>query len=381
MAGNALGAVVGSLVVGALIGVGGTLAVNNSGKGTFGSGGTSKDGSCSLDGAGTGNSELFKIDGNPYSAADLPSDVQDVYFQVESQAFRSKKDFIEDIALRFALAKEKDPAVTTASIPPLNDLLELPQPSEEEMKDFYKKNEKNLPPGSTYEQIKPQLQQFLSSRSLSSEVSRKVAELEQAGRLSFSFVEPVPPVVDLPIADHPSRGGANAVATLVDVSDYLCPHCRSVKAEVDAVVEEFGDKVKVVHIDFALRPTGLSGYLARGAFCARKQSEEAYWVYHNKAFAVPLESAQNTSADAEKEFLSIAVSLAKDTAIDAKALEDCVASQESQDHINKTVQEMASKGVSGTPTFFLNNRKVMLSGKSLREVVAAAVNAAPTSSN
>jgi predicted DsbA family dithiol-disulfide isomerase len=94
---------------------------------------------------------------------------------------------------------------------------------------------------------------------------------------------------------------------------------------------------------------------------------------------VPLESAQNVSPDAEKEFKQIAVSLAKDTKLDAAALEECVSSQEAQDHVSRTNQEFGAKGVTGTPTFFINNRKVMLAGKSLREVVANSLSGATKS--
>ena len=375
MSGNSLGAIVGGLVIGALLGVGGTLAVK---KDSGGVGGTAADGTCTIDGASAASAELFKVRGESYTAADLPSDVQDVYFQVESQAYRSKRDFIEDVALRIALAKEKDPAVTVASLPPLNQLLELTEPTEAEMTEFFKKNERNLPPGSTYEQIKPQLKQFLSSRSLSSEVSKKVTELEQQGQLSFSFAEPLPPVVELPIANYPTKGNANAAVTVVEVSDYMCPHCRAVKTEVDAVMGEMSEKIRLVQVNFSLRPTGLSGFLARGAYCAGKQGSEAFWTYHDKAHTVPLESAQNVSPDAQKEFVNIAVSVAKDTKIDAKALEECVSSPEAEQHVNTTIQEFSAKGVTGTPTFFVNNRKVMLAGKSLRDVIAAAVSPSST---
>lgn len=372
MASNSIGAVVGSLVLGTLIGIGGTFAVTKGGFKKSGSGSSAGE-TCSVDGVGGGSADLFTVDGKTYTASDLPTDSQDVYFQVENQAYRGKKDFLEDVALRIALAKEKNPAADMASLPPLTELLSLPQPSEEEMKEFYKKNEKNLPPGSTYEQLKPQLKQFLGSRSLSSEVSKKVTELEKAGRLKFAFAEPVPPRVELPVGEYPSKGNEKAAVTLVEVSDYLCPHCRSVKPEVDSILSEMGDKVKVVQVNFSLRPTGLSGYLARGAYCASKQSADFFWKYHDKAFAVPLDAQQNVSPDANKEFLKVAVEAGKETGADVKALEGCIESAEATDFVNKTNQVFGGKGVSGTPTFFLNNRKLVLAGKSLRESVIAAV--------
>lgn len=378
MAGNALGVVIGGVVIGAVAGVGGTLAVlQKQGKMTTGTESVSAvTETCSIAGAapaGGAATHLFTVDEKAYGVDDLPADAQDVLFQVESQAYRSKRDFLEDVALRIALAKEESGSVDTTSLPPLKSLMALSEPSEEEMKDFYERNKKNLPPDSSYEQIKPQLKQFLSNRSLSADVSKKVTELEEAGRLRFGFSAPVPPLVELPVTEYPSKGSASAAVTLVEVSDYLCPHCRNVKPEVDEVLKEFGEKIRFVHVDFSLRPTGLSGYLAKGGFCARKQSDEAYWKYHDKAFTVPLEAAQAVSPDAPKEFKSQAVAAAKDAVSDVAEFEACLDSVEAQQYVTQTNQVFSEKGVSGTPTFFLNNRKLVLAGKSLRDAVAQAL--------
>lgn len=378
MAGNALGVVIGGVVIGAVAGVGGTLAVlEKQGKMSTGSpSASSSSETCAIEGAassGSASGSLFAVDGQSYGAADLPADVQDVLFQVESQAYSSKRDFLEDVALRVALAKDKSGDVDTTQLPTLSDLIGPSEPSEEEMKDFYEKNKKNLPPDASYEQIKPQLKQFLANRSLSSDVSKRVSELEKAGRLSFAFVAPVPPLVDLPVADYPSKGGAAAAVTLVEVSDYLCPHCRNVKTEVTEVLKEFGDQIRFVQVDFALRPSGLSGVLVKGGYCARKESEETYWKYHDKAFEVPLDAAQSVSPDAAKEFKNHAVAAAKDVVSDVAAFETCLDSPEALGHVTKTNQVFSEKGVSGTPTFFLNNRKLVLAGRTLRDAVSSAL--------
>ncbi len=376
MSGNAMGMVLGGVLLGAVAGVGGTLAYNQQNQSGSTSSPSAEEATCAVGGAvgnSAASSALFSVDGTSYSAADLPSDVQDVLFQVENQSYRSKRDFLEDVALRVALAKDKMSTVDMKSLPPLSALMEGGEPEESEMKEFFEKNKKNLPPGATYEQIKPQLKQFLANRSLSTSVSKKVSEFEKSGRLQFGFAAPVPPLVQLPVEKYPSKGSASAAHTLVEVSDYLCPHCRDMKPNVEEVVKELGDQLRYVQVDFALRPSGLSGMLAKGSYCAKQQSEELYWKYHDKAFEVPLEAAAATGAEAQAGFKKVTLEAGTSAGVDAAAFEACLDSEEAQTFMTETNKEFSAKGVSGTPTFFLNNRKLVLGGKSLLAAVKEVV--------
>lgn len=367
--GKVIGVLVGGALLGAVLGVGGTLQWKKAAPSV---GASSSGATCGVDGVANSNPAFFELDGKTYTASELPSEARDTLFQIQSQGYETTVNFTRELALRMALAQ--DAKVDTAQgLPPLRTLLNVAEPSEAELKSFYEANKQSIPPGTTFEQIKPQLVQFMASQKVGESARTKVQELTTAGRLKITLPAPVAPVVALPVDSLPSKGPANAAVTLVESSDYLCPHCRSVKPEVEQVLKQFDGKVRFVQANFALRPTQLSGALARGAWCAHKQGNDAFWKYHDKAFEVPLEAAQAVSPDAEKEFVGHAVKAAQDAGIDAKALETCVTSEEAKQGVEAANATLAGAGVSGTPTFFINNRKVSLAGTTLSQAVAEAL--------
>ncbi len=127
--------------------------------------------------------------------------------------------------------------------------------------------------------------------------------------------------------------------------------------EIEAVMKESGDKVKLVAVPYSLRPDSLSGALARGAFCAKQQSEELFWKYHDSAFAAARTKGwKATDAEAKEPVLEVA----KTAGVDEAKFDTCLASDEAKAFVTTTASAMAEAGVSGTPTFFLNNRRLQL---------------------
>ena len=52
-------------------------------------------------------------------------------------------------------------------------------------------------------------------------------------------------VYRVPVGNEPSKGGgANALVTIVQISDYECPFCKRVEPTVDQIIEEYGNDVR-----------------------------------------------------------------------------------------------------------------------------------------
>lgn len=359
-----IGVLIGGIGLGAAIG--GSLAMKFGKKSNLASNSSSET-TCSIAGA-TPNSAIFELDGKAYASDDFPSEAKDVLYQIQNQSFEGTANFSKELALRISLAKEAG-NTDIANLPPLKTLLKADKISDEEMKKFYEANKQSIPPGTTFEQIRPQLEQFMQGQKIAEQTRSKAAELEQKGRFKFLASAPMAPVVTFDLAPYPSRGASASKVTLVEVSDYLCPHCRSTQTEVDAVLKEFDGKVKFVQINYALHPEGLSGMLARGGFCANKQGSEQFWKYHEKAFGVSLDLAKPKGADAAKEFTETSIAVAKESGIDAAQFEKCLISEESKKAMEDASTAMSNVGVKGTPTFFLNNRKVGMAAGGLAAAV------------
>ncbi|MEY4065641.1 MAG: hypothetical protein RIR26_1849 [Pseudomonadota bacterium] len=354
--GKIVGVLVGGVCLGAALGVGVTRTLLKSP--SVGST-AANTGSCSVEGAGAGPVGLFEVDGKTFKSEDLPAEVQDQLFQIQSQMHDSSAGLLKEVALRYALAADKKIDTKDGkNLPDAKSLLGAKKVTEEEMKAFFDANKNGLPPGTTYEQVRGQLEQYMQERQGAEQVRLEVENFEKKGRLKILSKAPIAPLVNLELTGLPFKGAENSKVVVVEASDYLCPHCRHAIDEVEKVLKEYSGKVKFVQANFALRPTGLSGALVRGAWCANKQGNDAFWKYHEKAFAVPQEAATPVSPNTEKAFADTAIKVAQDAGINVKDFETCLASEDSKKGMEANNSKLTSVGVTGTPTFFVNNRKI-----------------------
>ena len=139
---------------------------------------------------------------------------------------------------------------------------------------------------------------------------------------------------------------------MVEISDYLCPHCQQSYPDVKAALKELGNDVKFVQINFSLRPSKLSGSLIEGAYCASQQGDEQFWKYHDAAFAKKW-GTMNDGADLAK-----AEEIGKEAGLDAAKLKECLNGEGAKKFVTETNEVVSSLGVTGTPTFFVNGRRL-----------------------
>jgi protein-disulfide isomerase len=133
--------------------------------------------------------------------------------------------------------------------------------------------------------------------------------------------------------------------TVIEFSDYLCPYCQSAEAVVAKVLEKYKGKVKFIHRDLMIgRPRSLP--VAKAALCAGDQGK--FWEYRRDL----LTSAGDWS-DRDLEARAEKMGLRKP---DFKA---CLASDRHEAAINASTEEGQRVGVTGTPTFFVNGRRMV----------------------
>lgn len=98
---------------------------------------------------------------------------------------------------------------------------------------------------------------------------------------SRGFFNPGPKLVG--VGQAPTRGGQNALVTIVEFSDFQCPFCARAKPTVDRILQEYGDRVTFVYKHFPLsqiHPRAQKA--AEAAECARDEGK--FWEFHDKLF-------------------------------------------------------------------------------------------------
>lgn len=163
-------------------------------------------------------------------------------------------------------------------------------------------------------------------------------------------------VQDSPNSDF-YKGAEDAQLTLVEFSDFQCPHCAKAAKTLSIINSELSKNVKIVFKNFPLDaacndliPQG-HGHsnacrAARMARCAGEQDRQKFWQMHDALFV--LDSWSDESLEM----------LAEELLLDTVRFEQCMQNVEVVSKIKADIKLGLESGVQGTPSFFLNGRRL-----------------------
>jgi len=161
-------------------------------------------------------------------------------------------------------------------------------------------------------------------------------------------VEDARAVYRVPVDDSPVKGPADALVTIVEASDFQCPFCKRVAPTLKQIEEAYRGKVRFVfkHNPLPFHADALPAALA--AEEARAEGgDEKFWAMHDHLF----ESASLDGANLE--------TAARAAGVDAARVKEAVASKRWESRIRRDQALVTGLGASGTPSFFINGRKVV----------------------
>jgi protein-disulfide isomerase len=151
----------------------------------------------------------------------------------------------------------------------------------------------------------------------------------------------------------PSRGPADAKVTVVEYSDFQCPYCSQAWEIFEKqVYPQYKDKVRFVFKQMPLtqiHPWAEDAAVASA--CALEQGNDQFWKMYDGLFG---QQAQITKDNLPAKVEEIATA----AGLDVPRLKECLAGRKTIDAVKADQAEAASVGVNGTPTFFINGRRV-----------------------
>jgi protein-disulfide isomerase len=164
-------------------------------------------------------------------------------------------------------------------------------------------------------------------------------------------------------------GKEDAPAKLLVFSDFMCPYCAQFAAQIEPVlVTEYVNtgKLQFVYYDYPLGGAHKYSFLAsRAARCAGEQNK--FWEYHNLIFAHQSDWSFEQDAPVKK-----LIDFGSEVGLDKGKLEQCVKSDKYADIVSANHMLGERLGVGGTPTLFMNGRKLpteMLEIAALRKLI------------
>lgn len=147
-------------------------------------------------------------------------------------------------------------------------------------------------------------------------------------------------------AQDPFFGPENAEVTIVEYSDFQCPYCTRVVPTINQIKEKYGDRVKIVFKDFPLSSHPYAQKAAEAAQCAHEQGR--FWEYHDTLFA----NQGSLGIASLKQYAS-------GLGLDTEQFNSCLNSGKYAAEVQEDFSDGRAAGVSGTPTFFINGKKLV----------------------
>jgi protein-disulfide isomerase len=302
---------------------------------------------CSRKGAGPSPSPaatevVAEVDGQTITLAEL--DHKLVERMPQERIFEMRRQVLEEMVAERLLEKEARARGVTAEQLTKTEIEAKASPvTEGDVQELFLRS--GLPArGATLEQYRPRIEQSLRAQHTADRRAAFGEELRAKAKVNVLLQEPRAQIT-IP-ADAPMMGPANAPITLVEFLDYQCPYCHRVQGVVEQVMRQFPGKVRFVHRDFPLddiHPQAMNA--ARAARCAGEQGR--FWQYHKRLLVEPGHDDQNLRMKATAEGL------------DEKKFQACLADGRYDASIRQATDQGRQLGVSGTPTFFVNGRRLV----------------------
>lgn len=145
-------------------------------------------------------------------------------------------------------------------------------------------------------------------------------------------------------------GTPDASVLLIEYGDFQCPACGAYFPIVKKIISEYQDRIAFVYRHFPLPQHQWAAAAARASEAAGAQGK--FWQMEELLYSRQQEWTADPDAD------TLFLKYANELGLDAGQYKRDTASSEIQRKIDSDMQGGIKAGVSATPTFFLNGKKI-----------------------
>jgi protein-disulfide isomerase len=153
-------------------------------------------------------------------------------------------------------------------------------------------------------------------------------------------------VYDVRPGDAPSRGNDRAEVTIVEFTDFECPFCAKADATINALEHDYNGRVRVTVVDHPLPMHEHARLAAKAALAANAQGK--YWELHELLFA-HRDALDRSSIEG----------YARSVGLDMARFDRDLDGQDLEARVDAELALAEPLHVEGTPTFFVNGRRLV----------------------
>jgi protein-disulfide isomerase len=155
---------------------------------------------------------------------------------------------------------------------------------------------------------------------------------------------------EIDIADAPVLGAADAPVTIVEFSDFQCTFCARGATALRWLMQRNPGKFRWVFKHYPIRFAGGGSYIHQVALAAQEQGK--FWEMHELLFT----SQDKTGRFALKSHLP---EFAQHLDLDLAAMQRALKDGRLKDRVERDYEEGRRLRIAGTPTYFINGRRVV----------------------
>jgi protein-disulfide isomerase len=295
--------------------------------------------------------EVAEVGGVKITLGELEQEESAKLLSAHYQYYQAQSKALEDLIDKKLLEqKAKSENLTVDQLTDRDIKSKVTDPTEDQMKVYYEGLETDQPYDAVREKILDKIRQLRTDKIRAAYVKELRAQVPVTIALA-------PPKAKVEVAETQSLGPKTAKVTLVEFADYECPYCQRVAPDVKKLKEDFGDRIAFSYKDFPLPNHTRAQKAAEAARCASKQDK--FWEFHDELF-----HSRELDVDQLK-------AQARALQLNPAQFDKCLDTGEQASAVAKDKKEGLKLGISGTPSFFVNEH--YLSGAvdyaTLRQVV------------
>ena len=291
--------------------------------------------------------KVAEVDGKAITYGELQADkevgpkIRQAEVKALTDLYDQRRGLLDELISRRLLEEEAKSKGKTLEQWFQNDYAStVPEPGDEEAKAFFEEHKAQIPPGQSFDDLKPRIKQAVKQQKLRDNMAKMLEGLKEKHHVAVALEAPEVPRIEVE-AKGPSRGPEAAPVTIVEFSDFQCPFCGREYPVIEKIMKDYDGKVRLVFRNFPLDFHPFAQKAAEAAACAGDQSK--FWELHNAMFS----NQQKLAVDDLKGY-------AKTAGLDSAKFDKCLDSGEKKTQVEADQKAGAAAGVSGTPAFFVN---------------------------
>ena len=309
---------------------------------------------------GANAQQMFSIgsgkDKKVYTFSDIKKEEKTKAYEIEKNRYQLVEGFARQKYLDYFWAKEAKKTGKSVDQARAAYMKAKSTVSDKEVEESYKQYKdldqlKKIPEAQRKSRVKQWMQQMAERRTM----SEILQQAYQKKEINMSVSEPEEPKYNIPVlaTDKVRYGPAGSdikptgcrgdqCVTIVEFSEPECPYCRRVAPTIKQLLSQYKGKIRWILRDFPLS----FHKRAKPAMIAAHCAKDKYWHFVGDFF----ENGKLQDADF--------ANLVKKHKINSSEFNKCVKDPKIGQLVDSNMQSGVKIGVSGTPTFFVDGKRM-----------------------